>query len=76
MTRAGLDKIRAQLEEEFIPAQDIIAALKKDAATWKNFRAFPESIPSHSSRLAPGPALSARNFSNSLALFYEDDGTK
>jgi|ERR1700682_1596835 len=43
MTRVGLEKIRAQLEREFVHAKDIIAALQKDPMTWKNFEAFPES---------------------------------
>jgi uncharacterized protein YdeI (YjbR/CyaY-like superfamily) len=43
MTRVGLEKIRAQLEQEFVHAKDIVAALKKDPTTWKNFEAFPES---------------------------------
>jgi uncharacterized protein YdeI (YjbR/CyaY-like superfamily) len=43
MTRVGLEKIRTQLEERFVPAKDVIAALKKDATTWKYFKSFPES---------------------------------
>ena len=43
MTRFGLTKIRAQLNEKFVPARDIIAELKKDAPTWRNFSSFPES---------------------------------
>ena len=43
MTRFGLEKIKTQLEEEYVHAKDILAALKKDAKTWKNFQAFPES---------------------------------
>ena len=43
MTRFGLKKIRAQLDEEFVHAKDIIAALKKDPTTWKHFQAFSES---------------------------------
>lgn len=43
MTRIGLEKIQTQLDEEFVPAKDIIVALKKDVKTWKIFRAFPES---------------------------------
>lgn len=43
MTRGGLEKIQAQLNKEFVLAKDIVAALKKDATTWKNFGAFPES---------------------------------
>jgi len=43
MTRFGLEKIETQLAEEYVHANDIIAALKKDAKTWKNFQAFPES---------------------------------
>jgi uncharacterized protein YdeI (YjbR/CyaY-like superfamily) len=43
MTRFGLEKIQVQLDEEYVHAKDIVAALKKDATTWKNFKAFPES---------------------------------
>jgi uncharacterized protein YdeI (YjbR/CyaY-like superfamily) len=43
MTRVGLEKIQAQLEENFIPAEDIIATLKKDEKIWKSFQSFPES---------------------------------
>jgi uncharacterized protein YdeI (YjbR/CyaY-like superfamily) len=43
MTRVGLEKIQVQLDQEYVHAKDIIAALKKDAKTWKNFQAFPES---------------------------------
>ncbi len=43
MTRVGLAKIQAQLDEEFVHAEDIVAALQRDVATWKNFKAFPES---------------------------------
>lgn len=43
MTRAGLEKIQAQLDQEFTLAKDIVAALKRDPTTWKNFQAFSES---------------------------------
>jgi uncharacterized protein YdeI (YjbR/CyaY-like superfamily) len=43
MTRFGLTKIQAQLDEKFILATDIIAELKKDTVTWKNFNSFSES---------------------------------
>lgn len=43
MTGVGLEKIQSQLDEKYVHAKDIMAALKKDAATWKNFQAFPES---------------------------------
>lgn len=43
MTRFGLDKIQAQLDEEYAHAEDIIVELKMDATIWKNFRAFSES---------------------------------
>ena len=43
MTRIGLEKIQTQMNEEYAHAKDIIAALKKDAKTWKHFQAFPES---------------------------------
>jgi hypothetical protein len=43
MTRFGLEKIKAQLNEKFVHAADVIAELKKDKTTWENFRAFPES---------------------------------
>lgn len=43
MTRFGLEKIQARLDQDYAHARDIIAELKKDAATWKNFQAFTES---------------------------------
>lgn len=43
MTRVGLEKIQAQMNEEYAHAKDIIAALKRDAETWKHFQAFPDS---------------------------------
>jgi uncharacterized protein YdeI (YjbR/CyaY-like superfamily) len=43
MTRVGLERIQTQLAQEFVAAKDILVALKKDATTWKNFQAFPES---------------------------------
>ena len=42
MTPAGLAKIRRQLEEVFVPADDILAAIRKDADAWKNFKRLPE----------------------------------
>jgi uncharacterized protein YdeI (YjbR/CyaY-like superfamily) len=43
MTRIGLAKIQTQLAQKFVEPADVVAELKKDARTWKNFRAFPES---------------------------------
>jgi len=43
MTRFGLAAIETQLKEEFTFAPDILQALRRDAATWKNFQSFPES---------------------------------
>jgi uncharacterized protein YdeI (YjbR/CyaY-like superfamily) len=43
MTRVGLDKIQAQLNEEFVFAANIIVELKKDATMWKHFQGFSES---------------------------------
>jgi len=40
MTPAGLEKIQARMEEKFVPAPDILVALKRDPQTLKNFRAF------------------------------------
>jgi hypothetical protein len=31
------------MDADYNHAKDIIAALKRDAKTWKNFRAFPDS---------------------------------
>jgi hypothetical protein len=42
MTPAGLEKIQTRMDEQFVPASDILAALRRDRQTWKNFRAFPE----------------------------------
>jgi bacteriocin resistance YdeI/OmpD-like protein len=43
MTRFGPEKIQVQLDEEYVHAKDIVVALKKDATTWKHFKAFPAS---------------------------------
>lgn len=43
MTKAGLAAIKEKLDEPFVIADDIVKALKKNPAAWKNFRAFPES---------------------------------
>lgn len=42
MTPAGLEKIRGRMNERFVAAPDILAALRRDPATWKNFRRFPK----------------------------------
>lgn len=42
MTPAGLAKIQTRMDEPFVIPADILRLLKKDATTWKNFRAFPE----------------------------------
>ncbi|MEY2485096.1 MAG: hypothetical protein QOH39_744 [Verrucomicrobiota bacterium] len=43
MTPFGLTRIETQLNAEFVPAKDILAEVKKDAETWKNFNAFSET---------------------------------
>ena len=43
MTPFGLTKIQTQLDAEFVPAKDILAEVKKEPETWKNFNAFPEA---------------------------------
>jgi Bacteriocin-protection, YdeI or OmpD-Associated len=42
MTPAGLAKIQTRMDEAFVIPADILRLLKKDAATWKNFQAFPD----------------------------------
>ena len=42
MTPAGMEKIRGRMSEKFVPAPDIIAALKRDPVAWKNFQRFPK----------------------------------
>ena len=42
MTPAGLEKIRGRMSERFVPAPDIIAALRRDPIAWKNFQRFPK----------------------------------
>jgi len=42
MTPAGLEKIRGRMNEKFVLAPDIIAALKRDPKTWKKFQRFPK----------------------------------
>lgn len=41
MTPAGLEKIKARLDEKFTPAKDILAALRADPVVWRNFQNFP-----------------------------------
>ena len=41
MTPAGMEKIKARMDQPFVPAADILDALKQDAKIWKNFHAFP-----------------------------------
>src|SRR3954468_18661000 len=42
MTPAGMEKIRNRMSEEFVLPADIVAALKRDQQTWKNFQRFPK----------------------------------
>ena len=42
MTPAGLAAIGDVLDEPFVIAEDIRAALEADEAAWRNFQAFPE----------------------------------
>jgi len=42
MTPAGMEKIRRRMSEKFVLPPDIIAALKRDPQTWKNFQRFPK----------------------------------
>ena len=42
MTPAGMEKIRGRMSEEFVLPPDIVAALKRDPQTWKNFQRFPK----------------------------------
>jgi uncharacterized protein YdeI (YjbR/CyaY-like superfamily) len=42
MTPAGMEKIRRRMSEKFVLAPDIIAALKRDPQTWRNFQRFPK----------------------------------
>jgi uncharacterized protein YdeI (YjbR/CyaY-like superfamily) len=43
MTRHGLKVIKSQMAQEYKLAEDILAHLKKDAATWKHFAGFSET---------------------------------
>ncbi len=38
----GMEKIRGRMSEEFVLPPDIVAALKRDPQTWKNFQRFPK----------------------------------
>ena len=42
MTPAGLEKIQIRMNEKFVPAPDILDALRHHPQTWKNFQKFPE----------------------------------
>ncbi|HZE58164.1 MAG TPA: YdeI/OmpD-associated family protein [Chthoniobacterales bacterium] len=42
MTPAGMEKIQGRMSEEFVLPPDIVAALKRDPQTWKNFQHFPK----------------------------------
>ena len=76
MTPAGLEKIQRRMDEEFVPASDILAALKRDPQTWKNFRAFPEWY----QRIRVGWIDAARHrpeiFQPAFALSPQDDSAK
>jgi hypothetical protein len=58
MTPAGMEKIKARMDEPFVPARDILDALKEDPQTWKNSQAFPNGI---SASASAGPKPRARN---------------
>lgn len=40
MTRHGLGRIEQQMKQKFTLAADIVAHLKKEAVTWRNFQRF------------------------------------
>jgi uncharacterized protein YdeI (YjbR/CyaY-like superfamily) len=42
MTPAGMEKIRGRMSEKFVLPPDVVAALKRDPQTWKNFQRFPK----------------------------------
>lgn len=42
MTPAGMEKIRDRMSEKFVLPSDIVAALKRDPQTWRNFQRFPK----------------------------------
>jgi uncharacterized protein YdeI (YjbR/CyaY-like superfamily) len=42
MTQSGLEKIKDKMGKSFSIPGDILAELKKDEETWKNFSRFPE----------------------------------
>src|SRR2546423_1947075 len=42
MTPAGMAKIRGRMNQKFVLPPDIVAALKRDPQTWKNFQRFPK----------------------------------
>jgi uncharacterized protein YdeI (YjbR/CyaY-like superfamily) len=42
MTPAGMEKIRDRMAEKFALPPDIVATLKRDPQTWKNFQRFPK----------------------------------
>ncbi|MFH1587245.1 MAG: YdeI/OmpD-associated family protein [Candidatus Diapherotrites archaeon] len=43
MTKAGLAKIKDNLDEKFVLPENIRKALKSDSETWENFSKFPPS---------------------------------
>jgi uncharacterized protein YdeI (YjbR/CyaY-like superfamily) len=42
MMPAGMEKIRDRMAEKFALPPDIVAALKRDPQTWRNFQRFPK----------------------------------
>ena len=43
MTKAGLNKVPVNLNEEFVVPEDILKELKQDKIVWNNFNKFPLS---------------------------------
>lgn len=43
MTKAGLAKIKDNLDEKFVVSEDILKELKQDSLVWNNFAKFPLS---------------------------------
>jgi hypothetical protein len=37
-----MEKIRSRMSEGFVLPSDVVAALKRDPQTWKNFQRFPK----------------------------------
>jgi uncharacterized protein YdeI (YjbR/CyaY-like superfamily) len=70
MTRAGLDAI-GDLDTQFVLPDDIEAALRADAETWRNYQAFPEAYRRIRVGFVDGARSRPEMFQRRLAYFLK-----